>query len=488
MAQRFGSPLVFALSLMACSPGARPGNAADAYSEDASVRAHDATLFFEEIDARRDTLELFDAFDANAHDLSSEQSSRDAIEPLDVPLPNEAGAGIQLCRGSDINVQGTTGDSRFVSAVWTGTEYALAWQDESAGTWNIRFARIRADGSVLDHHDVTAESGPGAAANEYPSLAWDGTRYWVAWARTPLLSARATIRVASIALNAEGTPVVGEARDVPSTSAEGDTLPSLVALPESVGGGLALAWEDGRHGADNHEIYFARLDATGARIGAEVRVTNAPRFSGRPVLVWNARDSELGLFWQDDRDEIAADPNEDIYFTRLLVSGARAADASDARITRDTVRSLWHSAAFDGAGYGVAWVNEDLGGDTPLVYFLRVDARGTPAPGAAPVRLSSAPKSNREYSTAVAWNGAEFLVAWQDNRPPHLNGDLVVRRVSPAGVPLGSEYLLGEDRNTSDHAALIWGRGEWFIAWEDDRDGHRDVWFRRMPRDFCVGM
>ena len=61
---------------------------------------------------------------------------------------------------------------------------------------------------------------------------------------------------------------------------------------------FGLVWADGRDG--NNEIYFARLDADGTKLGAEVRVTSDPARSEFPSLIGVA--AGYAVAWNDTRD------------------------------------------------------------------------------------------------------------------------------------------------------------------------------------------
>lgn len=94
--------------------------------------------------------------------------------------------------------------------------------------------------------------------------------------------------------------------DVRLTNADGySRVPSLVWTGTEYG----VTWYDYRDG--NQEIYFARISASGAKQGDDLRLTNADgRYSESPSLVWTG--TEYGVAWADDRDG-----NEEIYFARL---------------------------------------------------------------------------------------------------------------------------------------------------------------------------
>ncbi len=74
---------------------------------------------------------------------------------------------------------GAATDSSFASIVFTGAEYGLAWQEEVDGEHQrIRFGRLSADGQPLGDPVVVGE---GAGMSSYPSLAWTGDGFALVW-------------------------------------------------------------------------------------------------------------------------------------------------------------------------------------------------------------------------------------------------------------------------------------------------------------------
>ena len=137
---------------------------------------------------------------------------------------------------------------------------------------------------------------------------------------------------------------------------------------------------------------------------------------------------------------------------------------------------------FDGTGYGIAWAQETVVSDRPHVFFARLTAEG--APRGSRVQISSNPDDIGAWTTGVAWNGSEYFVVFEDQR--HVDGDLIVRRITSAGVPRTPEIFLFDDDIFSSHPSLVWGNNEWAVAWEDNRYMHRDPWFRRIGRTECA--
>ncbi len=200
------------------------------------------------------------------------------------------GAVIQFFRpGSFYSTPVATGSAS--SLVWAVSEYGLAWVFEL----DIYFARLDASGNTIGSVVRVTDD---AFVSDRPSLVWTGS-------------------------------------------------------------GFALAWEDGRDG--DKEIYFARLDPQGNKIGSDVRVTNDVSASENASLVWAG--NEFAVAWDDDRDG-----NREIYFARLDAAGNEI--GSDVRITSDASASQRPSLVWTGSEYGVAWTDDRADGSRVL--FARI--------------------------------------------------------------------------------------------------------------------
>jgi len=105
-----------------------------------------------------------------------------------------------------------------------------------------------------------------------------------------------------------------------------------------------VCWQDMRDG--NYEVYFARIDSGGTKIGSDIRITNDGSSSYNPSLVWTG--SEYGVCWQENRDG-----NYEVYFARIDSGGTKI--GSDKRITNDGSDSHTPNLVWTGSGYGVSW-------------------------------------------------------------------------------------------------------------------------------------
>ncbi len=272
------------------------------------------------------------------------------------------------------------------SVAWTGSEYGLAWQDERDGNWEIYFARFDADGRKVGS-DVRVTAAANSSLN--PSLAWTGTEYGVAWhdgrdGNWEIYFAR---------LDADGNKIGG---DVRVTDAANSSQNASLAW---TGTEYGVAWHDGRDG--NWEIYFARLDADGNKIGGDLRVTDAAESSQSPSLAWGGTD--YCVAWYDGRDD-----NWEIYSARISSAGAKV--GSDVRVTDMVHSSQSPSLVRTASGYGTAWYDGRDGNWE--IYFAALDTGGAKAGN--DVRVTTAAGSSQNPS--LAWNGTGYGVAWYDDR------------------------------------------------------------------------
>jgi hypothetical protein len=249
------------------------------------------------------------------------------------------------------------------SLVWNGSGYAVAWNERGpSGSFNqVYFARLNPDGTMIGVELKVSVAGAVETANALAqSLAWSGSGYAVVWEdyRNPTADIRVTLLDSvgaiagpagayhdlpvSLAAFAQQYPAIAWSqgygqylavwedfrsnskfelyRSLISTTGGmgGEFLTVSGALDSSsaaladTGNGLGLVWQDG-----SAEIYFARLSSDGLKIGANIRLTNDGSFSLYPRMVWTG--GEFGVVWQDDRPGGGL---FDIWYQRVSQAGA----------------------------------------------------------------------------------------------------------------------------------------------------------------------
>jgi len=225
------------------------------------------------------------------------------------------------------------------------------------------------------------------------------------------------------------------------------------------GSGYGLAWTDQRDGQE--EIYFQRMDATGLPVGGETRITTTSVSSRRPSLVWNG--TEFAVAWVDERDG-----NPEIYFQRLTALGVFSGPVR--RVTSDAAFSGEPDLVWTGTEYGLAWSDEAEGNRE--ITFARIATDSSITSG--PTRLTNDSAVSEQPS--LVWTGNGYGLAWTDQRD--LNKEIYVLVLDNLGAPSGTPQAVTADAAISAQPSLAWTGSEFGVAWTDERDLNREIYFR----------
>jgi hypothetical protein len=350
--------------------------------------------------------------------------------------------------GSDVRLtyHGMVSDNP--SAVWTGSEYGVAWHDGRSGGYDIYFARVDSSGAKIDPPGDVRVSMT-AQMSSYPSLTWTGQEYGVSWhdvsdGNNEIYFAR---------LDSSGSKIGSDVR-VTFDSAISDQS-SLVWTGNEYG----VSWSDTRD--TNEEVYFARLDASGNKIGSDVRVSFGAATSAQSSLVWTG--SDFGVAWHDYRHF-----NNEIYFARIDASGNKI--GSDIRVTYAGYQSYNPSLVWTGSDFGISWWdNRDLNDE---IYFARLDSSGSKIGSDARITFDDA--SSKESS--LDWTGSEYGVSWHDSRDSAYE-EIYFARIDASGNKIGSDVRMTENAGYSRYPSLVWDGSEYSAAWRDDSPGASEIFF-----------
>jgi cysteine-rich repeat protein len=352
--------------------------------------------------------------------------------------------------GSDVRITSASNLSEVPSLVWTGSEFGVAWEDQRDG-WagEIYFARIDSSGSKMGSDiRITSNSGP----SFYPSIVWTGSEFGVAWED----QRDGNNELYFVRIDSSGSKI---GNDVRITN---DPANSYYTSLVWTGSEFGAAWEDYRD--ENVDIYFARIDSPGSKIGSDVRVTSDSSVQRVPFLTWTG--SEFGVAWQDFRDL-----DLEIYFARLDSSGSKI--GSDAKVTSASGDSRAPFLAWTGSEFGVAW-EDDRDGNFEI-YFARIDSSGSKM--GSDVRITSAVYSS--LSPSLAWTGSEFGMAWQDLRDGSY--EIYFARIDSSGSKMGSDVRITDYSGESKTPSIAWTGSEFGVAWDDSRDDfNEEIYFARI--------
>jgi hypothetical protein len=330
-----------------------------------------------------------------------------------------------------------------------------------------------------------------------PDLAFTGDGYSIAWSDTRQGGNNRELYLQRV----ENGALVGG--NVRLTNASGYSgFPSLAWS----GTDLGVGWEDGRNGTD--EVYFVRMDRDGSNVGTPIRLSHAAGFAYDTSVAWTG--SQFGIAWED-----GGDPASDLYFAS--VSGTTA--SAPVQRTNAAGTSLLPRLVWTGSAYGLAWESDRAAGNMQA-YFGLADTSGQGS-GTDPVISSG----GHGFGPDLAWSGSVFGVAYEDNRSgsfriylqlvqpdgqlsgsaidvsgagpateakvawagdhwavAYLSGGLVVlAQMSPDAVPtVARAQVVSGAAGHADNPDLAWTGSAFGLAWQDDRSGNQDIYFREV--------
>ena len=262
------------------------------------------------------------------------------------------------------------------SLVAAGDGYGVAWHGTGEGLAIVYLARTDADGAVQG--EALDVSG-GVANAAHAEVVWNGQEYAVAWTDSRHGDSEVYLR----RIDAAGAPIGAATRVTDVAGAA--SVPSLVHL--GPGGGYAVAYTEQADGVFNG--WFQRVGADGLPVGAAQRISTGPDNANGPRLV---RDGDrYAVSWYDTRDD-----NTEIYLARVDANGARIGD--NVRVTDDAHPSVLPSLVRTDTGFGVAWQDRRAGNQE--IWFRHTDAQARPI--GQPVRLSFDPDSSFGPTLAVS--------------------------------------------------------------------------------------
>jgi len=343
-----------------------------------------------------------------------------------------------------LRVTNDPGSSTLARLVWTGAEYGVAWEDDRDGDPAIYLARISEDAELLDEIRMTD------GYSKWPQLVWTGTDYGLAWTD----SRTGWFDIFFALVSASGEKIGDDVRVT--------TYPSVSYLSSLVGNGpgFGVAWHDYRLGG-YLEIFFAILDETGTKITDDILVTADDNHSSiGPKLAWTG--DEYGIAWTDQ-----ADLTNEIYFGRI--SDVGEVQEGQVRVSELGSTSSGPSLVWTGSEYAMCWL-DSRHGETEI-YFARVSESGELLGDEVRVTDTDA----NSTSPSLIWNGAEFGVAWVEGSSG--STEVYFVRLASDGTVLGDMVRVSSSEGAAQLPSLVYNGENYALSWQDTGDGNYEIYF-----------
>jgi hypothetical protein len=234
------------------------------------------------------------------------------------------------------------------------------------------------------------------------------------------------------------------------------------------GNTFAALWSDARVD-DNYEIYFARYNALGEKLGPDLRLTDSPDFSihpwtlfdqGRFVVVWDDRRNESSVGGPQIFAQLVSEQGELVGENRLLTGDLEVAEYPATAATPERLGLVYTSLVGDAVSLRFRTFDKEFGDASEALVLARTDAR--------------APRV-----TAV---GDLFIVSWDDY------GIAPGESIMAAVVSQQGQLLLNPQPITSgasfarSHDTISLG-DRLVLLWVDDMDGNYELYAKVLASD-----
>ena len=268
--------------------------------------------------------------------------------------------------------------------------------------------------------------------------------------------------------------VLGQNFRVNDDSAAAQQYEPAVAFDSS--GGFIIVWHDYRNG--NWDVYAQRYNDNGSAIGQNFKV-NDDAGSAHQLstdIISNALNGYI-IVWRDERGG-----NADIYAQRYDNDGSSIGQNFKVNDDAGSAAQYRPSAAFNVSGdFIVVW--HDLRDGDRNIYAQRYNSDGSPI--GQNFRVNDDASTEQQYEPAVAFDSSGgFIVAWEDYR----NGDrdIYAQRYEADGSPIGVNFKVNDDAGGALHrrpSVEADSSDGFIIVWRDDRNGDADIYAQRFSHD-----
>jgi putative metal-binding protein len=234
---------------------------------------------------------------------------------------------------------------------WSGSEFGMLWPQDTGALF---FSRL--DDQLVRMGSDTTVTGDGFFRAADPTLSWTGTEFLAVWYGRLLAEAGEDNDLWAARIDAAGNRI-----GVPFKITHNETSDSSPAIASS-GSSVGLTWVTlGDYG----DVYFHLLNPFGVPVGAAVSIAVGTGDASWPTIAWHG--AGFGIAWRDTRDG-----NPEIYFCRLDASGNKI--GPDVRVTASPGEAQSPSLAWTGNSYRIAW--EDWANGEGQILVAVVDASG----------------------------------------------------------------------------------------------------------------
>lgn len=171
--------------------------------------------------------------------------------------------------------------------------------------------------------------------------------------------------------------------------------------------------------------------------------------------------STLHTVWTDGRDG-----NLEVYYKRSANSGLSW--GSDLRLTNNSGSSYYPAIYVSGNTVFITWT-DNRDGNYEIYFKSSVDGGGT---WSTDTRLTN--NSALSDYPSIDADGNTVIIVWQDSRDG--NSEVYCKRSADGGLSWAADNRLTNNSSFSEYASVTISGTKAVVAWEDNRDGNREIY------------
>ncbi|MFH1787050.1 MAG: hypothetical protein ABH829_05380 [archaeon] len=323
---------------------------------------------------------------------------------------------------------------------------SIVWTDAREGGEEVYYKKINATGSMLVNDTRLSAGG---LTSRYVSAAIDtAENIYLVWEDAQDVYFKKA--------NSTGGELVSPTQLTNST----DAYRPYVALDSS--GSIHIVWYDRRDWVKGADIYYTKIDGSGATVVDDMRLTTSGTGSS-PIAVVDASNS-VHVLWVS---------SSEVYYTKLDNSGNTIID--DTQVTSTGAKSNFPHATVDSSGnISFVWTYELVLHSVSEIYYKQLNLTGSELIGDTQLTYTSA----FAQKPKIVNQSCALFVAWYDSRTG--NNEVYYKKLNATGGTLINDTQVTNDGGASTYPTVAVDPDlSVYIAWQDDRAGNSEIYFER---------
>ena len=358
-------------------------------------------------------------------------------------------------------------------------EFLVAWEEGQYKLFpytlgikqEIRASIYEPDGTRIVFDERVFNDGTTYYRNEDPSIAYGTDRWFVSWQHyEPVANPDATtmdIKARWIKRNGDELQL-GSVIDV--CDASNRQADSNVQF-DSINDQFCVAWEDGRNGFTNYNIYARLYDDDGSPVGNEVIICDDANCQFEPWIAFDNINEQYMIVWEEaeDWDVGPFSLKAGLFDAEDLDQIGNTIDIADATSDTDYIYPCVEFCE-ETECFLITYNDGDLSANpkdySGNVWGIILDTTGDVIEETFQIRAG-----NFVRTDIVPYLSSSFFVSFDDDST--IWGKLVS---SEGDVFVGDVQLSVSTSAVADEVNLAVGDGEIFVAWEDTRVNYSYPW------------